>query len=228
MGQPFLESGLRVSGWRRARNRASVLAPQTLESWVFLAAEQSLDSSPPDVGLPVPGMQRFSWREALCVPRPTSSATLFLSRSVLGFCFLPLRECQCAQGALEDSPHQPLSWVSNLPFRTVLSLPLQISFSIDSPRTSSPVCLSKCASPFLPGVASNKSRCIEVEEVPATWKEKQTTTTTTTKNPYSVLGTFPVTTVWLPLEMVPALILPRRPLLPRRGLARSLAEYAYV
>lgn len=48
------------------------------------------------------------------------------------------------------------------------------------------------------------------------------------KYPYSVLGTFPVTTVWLPLEIMPALILPRRPLLPRRGLARSLAEYAYV
>lgn len=28
------------------------------------------------------------------------------------------------------------------------------------------------------------------------------------KYPYSVLGTFPVT-VWLPLEMMPALILPR-------------------
>ena len=49
-----------------------------------------------------------------------------------------------------------------------------------------------------------------------------------TKTPYCVLGTVPVTTVWLPLEMVTALIQPRRPLLPRRGLARSLAEYAYV
>lgn len=48
--------------------------------------------------------------------------------------------------------------------------------------------------------------------------------------PYSVLATFPVTTVWRPLEVMPAPVPPCRPLLPRRwpALSRSLAVYAYA
>lgn len=48
--------------------------------------------------------------------------------------------------------------------------------------------------------------------------------------PYSVLATFPGTTVWLPLEVVPAPVPPCRPQLPRSRLAisSSLAVYAYV
>lgn len=81
--------------------------------------------------------------------------------------------------------------------------------------------LSTFASPFLPGVALNKSRGVEVGEIPATWTERM---------PYSVLVTSAVTTVWPPLEVVPARVPPCRPQLPRRRLALScsLAVYAYV
>ena len=50
------------------------------------------------------------------------------------------------------------------------------------------------------------------------------------KNAFSGLGTFPDTTVWLPLEVVPALDPPCRPLPPRRWLALSpsLTVSAYV
>lgn len=103
VSQPFLDSGLRVSGWRRAEiePQSWLYKPWSLGCFLGRRAEPRL--WPPDAGLPVPGMQRLSWREARCVPRPASSATLSLSLSVLGFCFLPFTECRGLSGALEDS-----------------------------------------------------------------------------------------------------------------------------
>lgn len=160
-------------------------------------AEPDLGSLPTEIGLLLSRLQRLSWREALCVPRPTPFVTLFFScHSQFSVSAFSLSQNARARGGLEEPLHQPLSWASNLPYRAVLSLPPYFLLYKFCPHfladlASVSLCLSKFASPFLSGVELNKSRLIEVEEVPALWTEKEKKK----KKPYFVLGTFPVPTL---------------------------------
>lgn len=91
-------------------DRAPVPAPQALESRAFPGGgeEPELGSSPPEVGLPLPRLQRLSWREAHSVPRPTPSATLFLSChslfSVSAFSLLQNTRARGGRRSLHTSP----------------------------------------------------------------------------------------------------------------------------
>lgn len=159
------------------------------------------------------------------MPRPTPSATLFFScHSLFSVSAFSLSQKARARRGLggASSPAPFLGLQSDFP-HSLFSLSPYFFLYRFSPHflaflASMSLCLSEFVSLFLPGVALNKSTCIEVGEVPATWTGKN-------KKPYSILGTFPVTTLRLPLEVVPALVQPRRPLLSRRRLAgsRSLA-----
>ena len=161
------------------------------------------------------------------MPRPTPSATLLFScHSLFSVSAFSLLQNTRARGAGEASTPAPfLGLQSALPHSLVCPSTSSwlSSFSPHFPAglASMSLGLSTFASPFLPGVALNKSRGIEVGEIPATWTERM---------PYSVRVTSAVTTVWPPLEVVPARVPPCRPQLPRRRLAVScsLAVYAYV
>lgn len=133
--QPLLYSGLGVWGWGSVRAGTK---PQSrlYKPWcprVFHGAVEKPDLGffPPDVGLPTPRLQRLSCREARRVPRPTRSVILFFLVTLFSvFCFLPLTECKNAREPGGDS---------SLPFPTILSLPLHVSFSIYFPRICLPV-----------------------------------------------------------------------------------------
>lgn len=122
-------------GWGRGARMELDPDPGSVSPGVFgcLLAEASrfATSASPSLGCSVRG-----WREARVLPRPTPSATLFSScHSVLGFCFLPLRECQGAREA-RGAAHRPLSCASSRP-PCCPSLSI-LAFSIGSPRIPLP------------------------------------------------------------------------------------------
>lgn len=94
--------------WVGAEPQSRLHKPWSPRAFLGRAEEPEPSSSPPDVGLPLPRLQRLSWREAHSVPRPTPSATLFFSChslfSVSAFSLLQNTRARGGRRSLHTSP----------------------------------------------------------------------------------------------------------------------------